>query len=313
MATAMGSEFVVRLPVVLSLAGPHRDKDGEGDGATARRRVLVVDDNRDAAISLAMMLRMMGNETQTAHDGQEALDVATAFRPDVILLDIGMPKLNGYDAARRIRQEAWGKNAVLVAVTGWGQDDDRRRSRESGFNFHMVKPIEPATLEKLLAGLQATTRVNVRLAASRRRAQTALAYGSRLNEKEDVHSFPVEGGSGIWKSWPLPEPVPPRSGVVRGRGGLAGTSGSSSGSSGATSGSFGWAAFSDSEIRLCVGSTLSTFTCTSCPICTMSPTRNTRCGASSEIWISPSMAGSSSTKAPKSISRDTLPETIAPA
>jgi PAS domain S-box-containing protein len=152
----MGSEFVVCLPVVLSLAGPRRDEDS-GAGAAARRRILVVDDNRDAAISLAMMLRLMGNETQTAHDGQEALDLAAAFRPDVILLDIGMPKLNGYDAARRIRQEPWGKNTVLVAVTGWGQDDDRRRSRESGFNFHIVKPVEPATLEKLLAGLQATT------------------------------------------------------------------------------------------------------------------------------------------------------------
>jgi CheY-like chemotaxis protein len=101
--------------------------------------------------------QLMGDETQTAHDGLEALDVAAAFRPDVILLDIGMPKLNGYDVACRIRQEPWGKNVVLVAVTGWGQEEDRRRSRESGFNFHMVKPVEPATLEKLLAGLQATT------------------------------------------------------------------------------------------------------------------------------------------------------------
>ncbi len=153
----MGSEFVVRLPVVLSLAGPPRDKDSEGGGATARRRILVVDDNRDAAISLAMMLRLMGNETQTAHDGQEALELAAAFRPDVVLLDIGMPKLNGYEVARRIREQSWGKNLVLVAVTGWGQDDDRRRSRESGFNVHMVKPVDPAKLEKLLAELQATT------------------------------------------------------------------------------------------------------------------------------------------------------------
>jgi PAS domain S-box-containing protein len=153
-----GSEFVVRLPVVLSLAGSHRAEDaGAKVTATARRRILVVDDNRDSATSLAMMLRIMGNEAQTAHDGLEALDVAAAFRPDVILLDIGMPKLNGYETARRIRQEPWGKNVVLVAVTGWGQEEDRRRSHEAGFNIHMVKPVEPAALEKLLASVQATT------------------------------------------------------------------------------------------------------------------------------------------------------------
>jgi PAS domain S-box-containing protein len=154
----LGSEFAVRLPVVLSLAERERDVDDAERGKTAAgRRVLVVDDNRDAAISLAMLLRLMGNEAQTAHDGQEALVAAAAFRPDVILLDIGMPKLNGYDAARTIRREPWGKNVVLVAVSGWGQEDDRRRSREAGFNFHMVKPVDPAALEKLLAELQATT------------------------------------------------------------------------------------------------------------------------------------------------------------
>jgi CheY-like chemotaxis protein len=154
----MGSKFVVRLPVVLALAddppcGPTQEKAAP----TARRRILVVDDNQDAAISLAMMLNLMGNDTQVAHNGLEALDVAAAFRPDVIVLDIGMPKLNGYEAARRIRQQPWGKTAVLVAVTGWGQEEDRRRSQEAGFNLHMIKPVEPAALEKLLAGLQAAT------------------------------------------------------------------------------------------------------------------------------------------------------------
>jgi PAS domain S-box-containing protein len=154
----MGSEFVVRLPVVLALAGPGPGEGaGAGAAATARRRILVVDDNRDAAVSLAMMLRVMGNETQTAHDGLEALDVAAAFRPDVILLDIGMPRLNGRDAARRIRRAAWGKHVVLAAVTGWGQEEDRRQSREAGFDLHLVKPVDPAALEKLLAGLRATT------------------------------------------------------------------------------------------------------------------------------------------------------------
>jgi DNA-binding response OmpR family regulator len=152
-----GSEFVVRLPVVLSLVGHEPSGEAEPVRTTARRRILVVDDNRDSATSLAMMLKIMGNETQTAYDGLEALDVGAAFRPDVALLDIGMPKLNGYDAARRIREQPWGKNIVLVALTGWGQEEDRRRSREAGFNTHMVKPVEPAALEKLLAGLQAET------------------------------------------------------------------------------------------------------------------------------------------------------------
>jgi CheY-like chemotaxis protein/nitrogen-specific signal transduction histidine kinase len=153
----MGSEFVVRLPVVLSLTGRARDEAGEGTAATSRRRILVVDDNRDAAISLAMLLRLMGNEAQTAHDGLEALEAAAALKPDVILLDLGMPKMNGYEVARRIRQQPWGKYVVLVAVTGWGQQEDRLRSQEAGFGYHMVKPVEPAALEKLLAGLQATT------------------------------------------------------------------------------------------------------------------------------------------------------------
>jgi CheY-like chemotaxis protein len=149
-----GSEFVVRLPVVL--AGPARDEGPAGGaGESSRRRILVVDDNRDSAMSLALMLQLMGNEVRTAHDGLEAVQAAEVFRPDVGLLDIGLPRLNGYDAARRIRSQPWGRDVVLIAVTGWGQEDDRRRSKEAGFNFHMVKPVEPAALEKLLAGLLA--------------------------------------------------------------------------------------------------------------------------------------------------------------
>ena len=108
-------------------------------------------------MSLAMMLRLMGNEAKTAHDGLEALDVAGAFRPDVILLDIGMPRLNGHETAKRIRKQPWGKGVVLVALTGWGQDEDRRKSVEAGFDSHMVKPVEPAALERLLANLHADT------------------------------------------------------------------------------------------------------------------------------------------------------------
>ncbi len=153
----MGSEFVVRLPVVLSLHDEQPRDDAEEVGPVARRRVLVVDDNRDAAASLAMMLKLMGSEVRTAHDGLEAVEAAAAFRPDVVLLDIGMPKLNGYDACRRIREKAWGKSAVVVALTGWGQEEDKRRSQEAGFNGHLVKPVEPAALEKLLAELKAET------------------------------------------------------------------------------------------------------------------------------------------------------------
>ncbi len=150
-----GSEFIVRLPVVLSpSAGRRSEGDGGAAGHGARRRILVVDDNRDAAASLAMVLRLMGNETQTAHDGLEALQVAEAFRPEIVLLDIGMPKLNGYDTARRMREQPWGRNTMLIALTGWGQEEDRRRSQEAGFDTHMTKPVDPAVLEKLLAGRQ---------------------------------------------------------------------------------------------------------------------------------------------------------------
>jgi len=104
----------------------------------SRLKILVVDDNPDSALSMAMMLSMMGHETRTAHDGEAALTTAEAFRPQVILLDIGLPKLNGYEVAQRIRQEAWGASMFLVAITGWGQDEDRRRSKDVGMNLHMV-------------------------------------------------------------------------------------------------------------------------------------------------------------------------------
>lgn len=151
-----GSEFTISLPVVLSVAEPTGD-DEEPALPSSRRRILVVDDNKDAAISLAMMLQLMGNETKTAHDGLDALDVAAAYRPDLILLDIGMPRLNGYETARQIRQQPWGKSIFLVALTGWGQEEDRRKSNEAGFDSHMVKPIEPAALEVLLAKMASRT------------------------------------------------------------------------------------------------------------------------------------------------------------
>jgi CheY-like chemotaxis protein len=145
-----GSEFTIRLPI----ATPS-DSSPALEVAPAPpqpgRRVLVVDDNHDAAATMAKVLRLMGNECQTAHDGLAALEVAAQFRPDVILLDIGMPHLDGYDTARRIRQQAWGQGVLLIALTGWGQDHDRQKSHDAGFDQHVVKPIGPAALRQLLA------------------------------------------------------------------------------------------------------------------------------------------------------------------
>jgi len=125
------------------------------EGTPHRFKILVVDDNHDSALSLAMMLSIMGHETRTAHDGESAVTSAQSFLPDVVLLDIGLPKLNGYEVAQRIRESSWGTSMFLIAVTGWGQDEDRQRSSEVGLNVHMVKPVEPSALEKLLAELSA--------------------------------------------------------------------------------------------------------------------------------------------------------------
>jgi CheY-like chemotaxis protein len=125
---------------------------------TSKCRILVADDNIDSAESMAMMLRLMGsNEVRTVHDGLRAVEEASAFRPDLVLLDIGMPRLNGYDAARQIRQQPGGRDVVLVALTGWGQDEDRRQATEAGFDRHFTKPVDPLAIENLVAGLHQTT------------------------------------------------------------------------------------------------------------------------------------------------------------
>lgn len=154
-----GSEFVVRLPVLVAKQGEAAKMEGAINGKTsvlAGRRILVVDDNRDAADSLAMLLRLAGNDVRTAYDGGEGIEVAESFRPDAVLLDIGMPTLNGHEACRRIRGNPWGEEIVVVALTGWGHEDDRRRTVEAGFDAHLVKPVDPATSLKLLADLLAT-------------------------------------------------------------------------------------------------------------------------------------------------------------
>jgi CheY-like chemotaxis protein len=115
------------------------------------RRILVVDDERLSAVSWGKLLRTAGHEIRTAHDGFEALGVADAFRPDVVLLDIGLPKMNGYEVAQRIRQQPWGQGMVLIALTGWSQETDRHRSTAAGFDHHLVKPVDPSALLHLLA------------------------------------------------------------------------------------------------------------------------------------------------------------------
>ncbi len=147
-----GSEFVVRLPLPQPPVETPLTSDGPKAASLTGIRILVVDDNKDSADTLGMLLRLKGNEIRIANDGLEAVQVAETFHPDFVLLDIGLPKLNGYDVARRIRQQPWGRDIILVALTGWGQDEDRRRSQEAGFNFHVVKPVELSALESLLAG-----------------------------------------------------------------------------------------------------------------------------------------------------------------
>jgi PAS domain S-box-containing protein len=150
-----GSEFIVRLPIVLGPLRESSDANGEGVASAGRRRILVVDDNENAAQMLGMLLKALGNEVRTAFDGLAALEMAAQFRPDVVLLDIGMPKLDGYETARRMRQEPWGRTMILAALTGWGQEEDKRRTREAGFDHHFVKPVEPAILQKFLAECEA--------------------------------------------------------------------------------------------------------------------------------------------------------------
>ena len=147
-----GSQFVVRLPRVLRVAPILPAAAPSAAGLRVRRhRILVADDNRDAADSLAFMLRLAGHEVGVAYDGREALALAETFRPEVALLDIGMPRMNGYETAHALRQRPGAALLTLFALTGWGQPDDKRRSRAAGFDHHFVKPLDPAEFERVLA------------------------------------------------------------------------------------------------------------------------------------------------------------------
>jgi signal transduction histidine kinase/ActR/RegA family two-component response regulator len=148
-----GSEFVVRLPLAVTRGDSGRVA-AAGSAArpqpSSRRRVLVADDNADNTTALALLLRHQGHEVETAADGESAYAAAERFRPDVVLLDLGMPKISGYEVCRRIRQQPWGRRIRVIAQTGWGQERDRRQTEEAGFDNHLVKPVDPEELEAVL-------------------------------------------------------------------------------------------------------------------------------------------------------------------
>ena len=149
----LGSEFVLRLPLTPQ---PVRTVDAGGNSAMSergaiRRRVLIADDNADMLETLGTLLELNGHQVFRATDGELALEAAARHQPDIALLDVGMPRLDGYEVARRIRAQDWGRDTLLVAVTGWGQDADRRRSREAGFDLHLVKPLDAGALDRLLS------------------------------------------------------------------------------------------------------------------------------------------------------------------
>ena len=147
-----GSTFQVRLP----LREDAKDAEPRENRAQALQpvRIVVADDNHDSADSMAMLLRIGGHDVRTAYDGEEVVSIADTFRPEVLLLDIGMPRLNGYEVAEQLRARSWGRDVIMIAVTGWGQDEDRRRSTAHGFDAHLVKPIDQEALTRVLSELR---------------------------------------------------------------------------------------------------------------------------------------------------------------
>jgi CheY-like chemotaxis protein/two-component sensor histidine kinase len=145
-----GSEFVIRLPLTSSPGGRISGALA-GPVESVSQRILIAEDGRDAADSFGLLLTMMGHEVEVVYDGEAAVTLAKEFQPDVIILDLGMPRLNGYDAARSIRGEPWGKEVFLIALSGWGQPEDRRRSTEAGFDRHLTKPVDPDVIGSVLS------------------------------------------------------------------------------------------------------------------------------------------------------------------
>jgi two-component system CheB/CheR fusion protein len=158
-----GSEFIVRIPVGAPLKTPEVEATTDVPVPGAGLKILVVDDSRDAADTCAMLLELSGHHVQTAYTGQRALELAETFRPHVLLLDIGLPDFDGYQLAKKIRTSSWGRGTVLVAVTGWGQEQDRRRAFEAGFDHHLTKPIAAETVESLLQSLSAVPQPTKRI------------------------------------------------------------------------------------------------------------------------------------------------------
>jgi PAS domain S-box-containing protein len=148
-----GSEFIVRLPIGAPLEVTDMDATAENPAPGAGLKILVVDDNRDAADACASLLELSGHHVQTAYTGQHAVALAETFRPHALLLDIGLPDFNGYELAAKIRASPWGRDVMLIAVTGWGQEEDRRRALEAGCDHHLTKPVAPETVESLLQSL----------------------------------------------------------------------------------------------------------------------------------------------------------------
>ncbi len=150
----LGSEFCIKLPSLVASSPAEPLVPAATPAEPHRLRVLVVDDNQAAADTLGMIVRMLGNEVLTAYDGSRGVEAAAEFQPDVVLMDLGMPRMNGYEAARLIRRQAGGNEVFLVALTGWGHDEDRQRTRDAGFDRHLVKPAEPSTLQQLFAEIK---------------------------------------------------------------------------------------------------------------------------------------------------------------
>jgi CheY-like chemotaxis protein len=153
-----GCEFTVRLPLIVGKRQQPNESDTrelqQEPGHPSGYRLLVVDDNKDAALSLAMLLKLQGHEVRVGHSGQAALEMAMGYEPDAVFLDIGMPSMDGYEVARRLRQRPGLEKVTLVALTGWGQPEDRRRTAEAGFDHHLVKPPDSKEIETLLANLK---------------------------------------------------------------------------------------------------------------------------------------------------------------
>jgi CheY-like chemotaxis protein len=152
-----GSEFTLKLPLLDEAAGVSSARAERRSESPPARRILIVDDNVDAAATLHMLLQSLGHETRMAHDGMRALKLAGEFNPDIVLLDIGMPGLDGYEVARRLRGLKRDKPFRIVAITGWGQEADRQRSREAGFDLHLVKPVDPQDLLQALSDRNGAT------------------------------------------------------------------------------------------------------------------------------------------------------------